>query len=103
MTNDHVVKGCREVRVAATAIDIIARDGDTLVFVEVKTRRRAAFGGPLAAVNFTKQRRLINMARSYLLGLRGAEPPCRFDVVGVTVVAGELPVVEVIVNAFAAR
>ena len=73
------------------------------MFVEVKTRRSAGFGGPVAAVNFTKQRRLINMARSYLLGLRGAEPPCRFDVVGVTVVAGELPVVEVIVNAFAAR
>lgn len=84
-------------------IDIVARDGDTLVFVEVKTRRSAGFGGPVAAVNFTKQRRLINMARSYLLGLPGPEPPCRFDVVGVTVAAGEQPVVEVIVNAFAAR
>jgi len=83
-------------------IDIVARDGDTLVFVEVKTRRSAGFGGPVAAVNFTKQRRLINMARSYLLGLSGPEPAYRFDVVGVTVAAGEQPVVEVIVNAFAA-
>ena len=84
-------------------IDIVARDGRTLVFIEVKTRRSTGFGGPVAAVNFRKQRRLINMARSYLLGLSGPEPPCRFDVVGVTVVAGERPVVEVIVDAFAVR
>ena len=57
-------------------IDIVARDGDTLVFVEVKIRRSAGFGGPLAAVNFTKQRRFINMARSYLMGVHGPEPPC---------------------------
>ena len=84
-------------------IDIVARDGDTLVFVEVKTRRSTGFGGPLAAVNFTKQRRLINMARSYLMGLPGPEPPCRFDVVGVTGTAGEGPVVEVSIHAFEVR
>ena len=84
-------------------IDIVARDGDILVFVEVKTRRSPGFGGPLAAVNYRKQRRLINMARSYLLGRRGPEPPCRFDVVGVTLTEGERPVVEVIVNAFGVR
>ena len=84
-------------------IDIVARDGDTLVFVEVKTRRSAGFGGPIAAVDFTKQRRLINMARSYLMGVHGPEPPCRFDVVGVMVAAGEQPVVEVLVNAFGVR
>ena len=84
-------------------IDIVAREDDTLVFVEVKTRRNAGFGGPSAAVNFTKQRRLINMARSYLMGVQGPEPPCRFDVVGVTVATGEQPGVEVIVNAFEVR
>lgn len=84
-------------------IDIVARDADTLVFVEVKTRRSAGFGGPVAAVNVTKQRRLINMARSYLMGVHGPEPPCRFDVVGVTLLAGKEPVVEVIVHAFAVR
>ena len=81
-------------------IDIVARDGDTLVFVEVKTRRSTGFGGPLAAVNFTKQRRLINMARSYLMGVHPPEPPCRFDVVGVILVVGERPVIEVVVDAF---
>ncbi len=84
-------------------IDIVARDGDTLVFVEVKTRRSTGFGGPVAAVNFKKQRRLINMARSYLLGLPGPEPPCRFDVVGVTLATGEPPAVEVVVHAFGVR
>ena len=84
-------------------IDIVARDGDTLVFIEVKTRRSTGFGGPVAAVNFRKQRRLINMARSYLLGLAGPEPPCRFDVVGVTLTEGERTVLEVLVNAFGVR
>jgi len=81
-------------------IDIVARDGDTLVLIEVKTRRGTRFGGPVAAVNFRKQRRLVNMARSYVLGLSGPEPPCRFDVVGVTLASGEPPVVELLVNAF---
>ena len=84
-------------------IDIVARDEKTLVFVEVKTRRRHGFGGPVAAVDFRKQRRLINMARSYLMGLRGPEPPCRFDVVGVTLPDGGAPTLEVIVNAFGVR
>ena len=93
----------RRYRTRFGEIDIIARDGDTLVFIEVKTRRRAGFGGPLAAVNFTKQRRLVNMARSYLMGLSGPEPPCRFDVVGVTLASGEPPAVELLVNAFGVR
>jgi putative endonuclease len=80
-------------------IDVVARDDVTLVFVEVKTRRRAGFGGPAAAVNITKQRRLINMARSFLLGLSR----CRFDVVGVVLTPGRLPVLEVIENAFGIR
>ena len=84
-------------------IDVVARDGDTLVFVEVKTRRRASFGGPIAAVNLAKQRRLINMARSFLLGLPGPEPPCRFDVVGVMLTPGRRPVLEVIEHAFGVR
>ena len=84
-------------------IDIVARDGDTLVFVEVKTRRSTGFGGPVAAVNVMKQSRLIDMARGYLVGLPGPEPPCSFDVVGVTLPEGERPVLEVLVNAFGVR
>ena len=90
----------RRYRTRFGEIDIIARDGDTLVFVEVKTRRGPGFGGAVAAVNFQKQRRLVNMARSYLMGVHAPEPPCRFDVVGVTMTAGERAVVEVVVDAF---
>ena len=93
----------RRFRTRFGEIDIIAREGPTLVFVEVKTRRSAAFGGPVAAVNAAKQRRLVNMARSYLLGLGGGAPPCRFDVVGVTAGAGRPPVIEVVRDAFGAH
>ena len=92
----------RRFRTRFGEVDIVAKDGGTLVFVEVKTRRSTAFGGATAAVNAAKQRRLVNMARSYLLGLAGAAPPCRFDVVGVTAGAGRPPVVEVVRDAFAA-
>ena len=93
----------RRFRTRYGEIDVIARDGPTLVFVEVKTRRTAGFGGPTAAVNAAKQRRLVNMARSYLIGLGGPAPPCRFDVVGVTAGPGRPPVLEVVRDAFSAR
>ena len=93
----------RRFRTRFGEIDVVAQDGATLVFVEVKTRRSAAFGGATAAVNAAKQRRLVNMARSYLLGLGGAAPPCRFDVVGVTAGPGGPPVVEVVRDAFGAQ
>jgi putative endonuclease len=59
----------------------------TLVFVEVRKRRSAAYGGAAASVGGIKQRRIIFAARHYLMRL-GAPPPCRFDVV--TVEAGEI-------------
>ena len=93
----------RRFRTRFGEIDVIARDGPTLVFVEVKTRRTAAFGGPTAAVNAAKQQRLVNMARSYLIGLGGPAPPCRFDVVGVTAGSGRPPVLDVVRDAFSAR
>lgn len=64
-------------------IDIVARDGETLVFVEVKARRAAAFGRPEDAVTWTKRRRLSRMAREYLARHGLGEPACRFDVVSV--------------------
>src|SRR5690606_42081130 len=60
-------------------IGLIAQDGDTLGFVEVRWRRTAAFGGAAASVHGAKQRRLLSAARHYLMD-RG-EQPCRFDVV----------------------
>jgi len=64
-------------------IDLVMRDGATLVFVEVRRRSRADFGGAAASVGFVKQRRIVFAARHFLLRLRGSPPPCRFDVVAV--------------------
>ena len=60
-------------------IDLIARDGATSVFVEVRMRRSEAFGGARASVTSAKQRRILRAARLYLAGKR--DQPCRCDVV----------------------
>ncbi|WP_106478384.1 YraN family protein [Phytohalomonas tamaricis] len=64
-------------------IDLIMRDGETLVFVEVRYRATTRYGSPLETVTVTKQRRLIKAARFYLANNR-LSCSCRFDVVGVT-------------------
>lgn len=64
-------------------IDLVMRDGITLVFVEVRRRSRTDFGGAAASVGLVKQRRIVFAARHFLLRLRSAPPPCRFDVVAV--------------------
>jgi len=61
-------------------IDLIMQDGATLVFVEVRLRRTANFGGAVASIDARKQRRLILTAQQYLAGLAHI-PPCRFDAV----------------------
>jgi len=61
-------------------IDLIMQDGATLVFVEVRLRRTANFGGAAASIDARKQRRLILTAQQYLAGLAHI-PPCRFDAV----------------------
>ena len=75
----------RNYRTRLGEIDLVARDGDTLVFVEVRMRSGQGFGGARASVDAGKQRRLVAAARQFLSRL-GSEPPCRFDVV--TVEAG---------------
>lgn len=70
-------------------LDIIARDGGTLVFVEVRTRRGAAFGSPEESITDVKKARLIETARAYLQESGCAEDtPWRIDVVGVEVTRG---------------
>jgi putative endonuclease len=64
-------------------IDLVMQDRDgTLVFVEVRRRASAAFGGAAASVGAVKQRRIVFAARHYLMRLP-QQPPCRFDVVAV--------------------
>jgi putative endonuclease len=64
-------------------LDIVARDRDTLVFVEVKARSGASAGAPEEAVDLRKQTRLVQLAQAYLAHCRGSMPPCRFDVIAV--------------------
>ncbi len=66
-------------------LDLVARDGDALVFCEVKTRRGTGFGSPVEAVTPAKQRRLRTLARRWLAAHDEHAPDLRFDVVGVLV------------------
>lgn len=61
-------------------VDLIMRHGESLVFVEVRLRCNARFGGALASVDFRKQQRLTRAAQHYLQH-RPWHGPCRFDVV----------------------
>ena len=80
-------------------IDIIARDGEVIVFVEVKARAGVEYGDGAAAVTTWKQRRIARMAVDYLARRRWVDRRCRFDVVAVGYEAG-VPRVEVYQNAF---
>jgi putative endonuclease len=64
-------------------IDIIARDGDTVVFVEVRSRGGDAYGGAAESITPAKRDRLLKTARHYLARL-GRLPSCRFDAVLIT-------------------
>lgn len=70
----------RNFRTRRGEIDLIARDGEMLVFVEVRLRRSQSFGGAGASITAAKCSRLTAAARAYL-GRLGTEPPCRFDAV----------------------
>jgi putative endonuclease len=79
-------------------IDIIARQGDAIVFVEVKTRQTAEFGGPERALGHEKEASLIRAARSYLLKAGADWSQARFDIV--TVVTSNPPEVSHYPDAF---
>jgi putative endonuclease len=78
-------------------IDLVMREREVLVFVEVRFRRNSRFGTPAATVGLIKQRRLVLAALHYLQRL-GRQPPCRFDIIAIT--AEPEPQVEWIRNAF---
>lgn len=70
----------RNFRTRFGEIDVIARDGRTLVFVEVRMRSSERYGGAAESITAAKRARLIAAARGYLATLRD-EPPCRFDAI----------------------
>jgi putative endonuclease len=80
-------------------IDLIARDGRMLAFIEVKTRRSQKYGPAAAAVTVQKQRHLVKASQAYLIQQKKADVPCRFDVVTVEIDAQQLHI-ELIKDAF---
>lgn len=101
---EHYLKGqgldiiARNYRCRYGEIDLIARDGATLVFVEVRARRSNAFGGAAASITATKRDKLRRTALHYLAAL-GRSPRCRFDAV---LLSGDADTVEWIRGAFGA-
>jgi putative endonuclease len=81
-------------------IDIVAEDGESLVFIEVKTRSTSIFGTPQEAVDRKKQSKIARAALYYLSERQIKRKNCRFDVVVVSVGAGQRHKVELMKNAF---
>ena len=71
----------RNFRCRGGEIDLVCRDGKTLVFVEVRLRRNAHYGGASASIDLAKQRRIILAARHFLATQRADDVDCRFDCV----------------------
>ncbi|SMC67030.1 YraN family protein [Sporomusa malonica] len=80
-------------------IDIIAKDKEYLVFVEVKTRRSTVYGLPAEAVNFRKQQKIINTALCFLNQRGLTDIACRFDILEIYLLRGTIHCNHII-NAF---
>jgi len=92
----------RNFKVEMGEIDIIARDGPTLVFVEVKTRVDDSIATPEAQVNEPKQHQITKVAKLYMSRYGSPRPPARFDVVSVLWPPGRAPQIKHLIDAFAA-
>ena len=79
-------------------IDIIAQDGEYLVFVEVKARFTQGFGNPLEAINLKKQQKIRNVASIYLMQKKKLEKHVRFD--AISIIGIEKPEIDHIIDAF---
>lgn len=90
----------RNLRSSVGELDLVAEDGQALVFVEVKARRTDAFGGAIHAVHQRKQEKLIQLAAQYLARHHILNRPCRFDVVLLHSAGAVAPQIEHIQNAF---
>ena len=79
----------RNVETAGGEIDILAQDGEDLVFCEVKTRENLEFGPPECAITTHKQQRMRRSAKAYLASQDIDDQPCRFDVVAILLTRGQ--------------
>ena len=92
---------CRNWACRSGELDLVMLDGDTVVFVEVRYRRHAAWGGALESVDLRKQQKLIKAAQLFLQKeSRWARHPCRFDVVAIGAAASDAGKPNWIQNAF---
>ncbi|MBP7827536.1 MAG: YraN family protein [Verrucomicrobia bacterium] len=87
-------------RSAHGEIDLVFRDGDCLVFVEVKARSSENWTRPAAAVNAAKRRRLSQTALAYLRQLKNPQVKIRFDIVEVLLADGKVREVRHLPNTF---
>jgi putative endonuclease len=90
----------RNYRCKGGEVDIVASDGKTLVFVEVKTRRTLSYGVPQLSVTLFKQRQIMKASLTWISSHRSHEAPARFDVVAITLQSSGEPFIEHIQNAF---
>lgn len=90
----------RNFRCKGGEVDIIAREGKTLVFVEVKTRRNLSFGPPQSALTPFKQRQISKAALTWLAQRKLFGANARFDVIAILLPDHEVPVIDHIRNAF---
>lgn len=81
-------------------IDIIAKDEKTLVFIEVKYRKNLSFGHPETAIPLPKQKQIRKIAESYLWKNNISDHSCRIDVIAITQLKGQAPIINHIRNAF---
>lgn len=90
----------RRYRTRYGEIDIVAQDGETIVFVEVKARRTDRFGTAAESITAWKQRRIAAMALDYLAWSGRLDSPCRFDVVAIDGIASDSVTIRHIKSAF---
>jgi putative endonuclease len=81
-------------------LDLVMREAETIVFVEVKTQRDRAFKDPQEQVTLAKQRKLVKAAQWFINRKRWTDKPCRFDIVAVVLAEGTEPEIEHFPDAF---
>lgn len=105
MAEEHLVRrGARVLdrnwRCPLGEIDLVVRDADALVFVEVKTRSSVAFGDPLEAITPVKIARLRRLAGEWCAAHPEERGPLRMDAIGITAPAGAEPVLAHVAGVF---
>jgi putative endonuclease len=90
----------RNFRCKGGEVDIVAREGEMLVFVEVKCRRHEGYGPPQQAVTPFKQRQISKAALTWLAKNRRMDASARFDVIAIVLPERQVPVINHIRNAF---